>query len=110
MRDKLSFEVQKFSIMDDISDEQFAFVEVYVCHDGNNAHNLPIKLDTIKAAQETLTNKPLVAGFNGFDFEGHEVDEVLIGYFPESSHMHYVEKNGKTYLVAEAIMPKLYAK
>lgn len=24
--------------------------------------------------------------------------------------MHYVEKNGKTYLVAEAIMPKLYAK
>lgn len=107
---KVSLSIDGLEVSDEVLDNHLAIIEVYVCHDGNNAHNLPIKLDTIKAAQETLKNKPLVAGFNGFDFEGHEVDEVLIGYFPESSHMHYVEKNGKTYLVAEAIMPKLYAK
>ena len=65
---------------------------------------IAIKLETIKDAQETLKNKPLVAGFNGYDFEGHEIDEVLIGYFPESSNMRYVKKNGKTYLV----IPKEY--
>ena len=107
---KVSLSVDALEVSDEVLDNHLAIIEVYVCHDGNNAHNLPIKLETIKDAQESLKNKPLVAGFDGFDFEGHEVDEVLIGYFPESSHMQYVEKNGKNYLVAEAIMPKLYAK
>ena len=72
MENKLSFEVQKFSIMDNISDEQFAFVEVYVCHDGNNAHNMPISFETLEKAKDTLKNKFLVAGYNGRDFKGHE--------------------------------------
>ena len=107
---KVALSVDGLELSNEVLDNHLAIVEVYVCHDGNNAHNLPIKLETIKDAQETLKNKPLVAGFNGYDFEGHEIDEVLIGYFPESSNMRYVKKNGKTYLVAEAILPKLYAK
>lgn len=110
MRDKLSFEVQKFSIMDDISDEQFAFVEVYVCHDGNNAHNMPISFEVLDRAKDTLKNKFLVAGYNGRDFKGHEKDEMIVGFFPESSKMWFEEVNGKKYLVAEAIMSKIYAK
>lgn len=110
MRDKLSFEVQKFSIMDDISDEQFAFVEVYVCHDGNNAHNMPISFEALDRAKDTLKNKFLVAGYNGRDFKGHEKDEIIVGFFPESSKMWFEEVNGKKYLVAEAIMSKIYAK
>ena len=110
MRDKLSFEVQNFSIMDDISDEQFAFVEVYVCHDGNNAHNMPISFEVLDRAKDTLKNKFLVAGYNGRDFKGHEKDEVIVGFFPESSKMWFEEVNGKKYLVAEAIMSKIYAK
>lgn len=110
MRDKLSFEVQKFSIMDDISDEQFAFVEVYICHDGNNAHNMPISFEVLDRAKDTLKNKFLVAGYNGRDFKGHEKDEMIVGFFPESSKMWFEEVNGKKYLVAEAIMSKIYAK
>lgn len=110
MRDKLSFEVQKFSIMDDISDEQFAFVEVYVCHDGNNAHNMPISFEVLDRAKDTLKNKFLVAGYNGRDFKGHEKNEMIVGFFPESSKMWFEEVNGKKYLVAEAIMSKIYAK
>lgn len=110
MRDKLSFEVQNFSIMDDISDEQFAFVEVYVCHDGNNAHNMPISFEVLDRAKDTLKNKFLVAGYNGRDFKGHEKDEMIVGFFPESSKMWFEEVNGKKYLVAEAIMSKIYAK
>ena len=110
MENKLSFEVQKFSIMDNISDEQFAFVEVYVCHDGNNAHNMPISFEALEKAKDTLKNKFLVAGFDGDDFEGHEPDEQIVGFFPESSEMKFVEKDGRTYLVAQAIMSKIYAK
>ena len=110
MNKELSFEVEGVNVIDDYSDNQLAIVEVYVCHDGNNHHNMPIDLSVIKKAKKTLKNKFLVAGFDGDDFEGHEPDEQIVGFFPESSEMKFVEKDGKTYLVAQAIMSKIYAK
>ena len=110
MNKELSFEVEGFNVIDDCSDNQLAIVEVYVCHDGNNHHNMPIDLSVIKKAKKTLKNKFLVAGFDGDDFEGHEPDEQIVGFFPESSEMKFVEKDGRTYLVAQAIMSKIYAK
>ena len=110
MNKELSFEVDGFNVIDDYSDNQLAIVEVYVCHDGNNHHNMPIDLSVIKKAKKTLKNKFLVAGFDGDDFEGHEPDEQIVGFFPESSEMKFVEKDGRTYLVAQAIMSKIYAK
>ena len=110
MNKELSFEVEGFNVIDDYSDNQLAIVEVYVCHDGNNHHNMPIDLSVIKKAKKTLKNKFLVAGFEGDDFEGHEPDEQIVGFFPESSEMKFVEKDGRTYLVAQAIMSKIYAK
>ena len=110
MNNDLSFEVEGFNVIDDYSDNQLAIVEVYVCHDGNNHHNMPIDLSVIKKAKKTLKNKFLVAGFDGDDFEGHEPDEQIVGFFPESSEMKFVEKDGRTYLVAQAIMSKIYAK
>lgn len=110
MDKKLSFDVEGFNVIDDYSDSQLAIVEVYVCHDGNNLHDMPIDLSVIKKAKRTLKNKFLVAGFDGDDFEGHEPDEQIVGFFPESSEMKFVEKDGRTYLVAQAIMSKVYAK
>lgn len=106
---RISFEVEGFNVLDDYSDAQFAIVEVYVCHDGNNLHNMPIDLSVLKSAKKTLKNKFLVAGYDGNDFEGHEPEEVIVGFFPESSKMSFEEKDGKTYLVAQAIMSKVYA-
>ena len=110
MNKELSFEVEGFNVIDDYSDNQLAIVEVYVCHDGNNHHNMPIDLSVIKKAKKTLKNKFLVAGFDGDDFESHEPDEQIVGFFPESAEMKFVEKDGRTYLVAQAIMSKIYAK
>ena len=110
MNKELSFEIEGFNVIDDYSDNQLAIVEVYVCHDGNNHHNMPIDLSVIKKARRTLKNKFLVAGFDGDDFEGHEPDEQIVGFFPESSEMKFLEKDGRTYLVAQAIMSKVYAK
>lgn len=109
MDKKVSFSIDGFSVIDDYSDSQLAIVEVFVCHDGNNLHDMPIDLSVIKKAKKTLKNKFLVAGFDGEDFEGHEPDEVIVGFFPESSLMRFEEKDGKTYLVAQAIMSKVYA-
>ncbi len=111
---KYSVDIEDFSIIEEENysdtDEQFAVVEIYVCHDGNNRHGIPIKKEALINAKETLKNKFLVAGFDGNDFEGHEPDEKIIGFFPESSKMKLVKKRSKTYLVAQAIMSKIYAK
>ena len=109
MDNKVLLDIENFSVVKEVSDEQFAIVEVYVCHDGNNRHNMPIKLSTLKKATNTLKNKYLVAGFDGDDFEGHEPDELIVGHFPESGKISYKKKDGRTYLVAEAIMSKVYA-
>ena len=105
----LKFEVEDFSVVKQIEDEQFAIVELYVCNAGDNAHNMPIKLSTLKKAANTLKNKYLVAGFDGSDFEGHEPNERIVGHFPESGKISYKKKDGKTFLVAEAVMSKVYA-
>jgi len=110
MDKRLSFGIEGFDVIDDCSDNQLAIVEIYVCHDGNNLHDMPIDLSVIKRAKRTLKNKFLVAGFDGNDFEGHEPDEQIVGFFPESSEMKFVEKDGRVYLVAQAIMSKVYAK
>ena len=109
MNKKVDLKIDKFDVIDDYSDDQLAIVEVYVCHDGNNLHDMPIDLSVIKKAKKTLRNKFLVAGYDGEDFEGHEPDEQIVGFFPESSEMKFVEKDGRTYLVAQAIMSKIYA-
>ena len=104
-------DIENFEILaEDYSDEQLAVVEVYVCHDGNNRHNVPISKQALVKAKDTLKNKFLVAGFNGVDFEGHEPDEMIIGFFPESSEMRFELRGERTYLVAQAIMSKVYAK
>lgn len=104
-------DVENFEIVaEDYSNDQLAIVEVYVCHDGNNRHGVPISREALTKAKDTLKNKFLVAGFDGVDFEGHEPDEMIVGFFPESSKMKFELRGERTYLVAQAIMSKVYAK
>ena len=108
--EKFSIDVASFEIVpEEYSDNQLAVVEIYVCHDGNNRHNVPITREALVRAKDTLKNKFLVAGFDGNDFEGHEPDEQIVGFFPESSKMRFEKRKGRTYLVAQAIMSKVYA-
>ena len=108
--EKFSIDVASFEIVpEEYSDSQLAVVEIYVCHDGNNRHNVPITREALVRAKDTLKNKFLVAGFDGNDFEGHEPDEQIVGFFPESSKMKFEKRKGRTYLVAQAIMSKVYA-
>ena len=44
---KVSLSIDGLEVSDEVLDNHLAIIEVYVCHDGNNAHNLPIKLDTM---------------------------------------------------------------
>jgi hypothetical protein len=106
----IQFEVDEIKLIKEFSDSQLAIAQVKVCHDGMNKHELPIAFDTMKKAEPTLINKWLVAGWSGNDFKGHEGKEQrIIGFFPKENDFKYIEENGKTYFVANAIISKLYA-
>lgn len=108
MNRTLKFAIDKITLIE-LSDSQNALVEVKVCHTGMNAHQLPIPLEALQNASETIINKWLVAGWDGEDFKGHEKDQRIIGFFPKENNFRYIEENGKTYFVANAIISKLYA-
>lgn len=104
----LKFNIDATTILKEMSDDQLAIAEVYVCHDGNNAHDMPISLETMKMAASTILNKFLVADFDGYDFKDHTNSQKILGFFPAENDLRFVEKDGKTYFVANAIISKIY--
>lgn len=104
----LKFNVEDVNILQYVSDEQLAIAEIYVCHDGDNSHGMPIPLESIKEASNTLLNKFLVADYDGYDFLDHTKTQKILGFFPSENNLRFIEKNNKTYFVANAIISKLY--
>lgn len=80
---EMKYALEKFEILDENLDSDFALCKIYICSDGKNLHGVEIALEAIIQAQESLKNKYLVAKINkeGNDFEGHEFDERIIRSF-----------------------------
>lgn len=108
---EMKYTLEKFEIIDENLDSDFALCKIYICSDGKNLHGIEISLQAIIDAQESLKNKYLVAKVNkeGNDFEGHEFDERIIGHFPESSKMEIVQYKERNFLTAQALISKVYA-
>jgi hypothetical protein len=107
----LKFEISNVELIQEVNDSMIAILRVFVCHDGNNAHNMPISLETIKlSAENSLRGKPILYKVQNGDFMGHEYDEIPAGYFIENQEFEYIEQDGKTFLVAQAALWKAYAK
>lgn len=108
---EMKYALEKFEILDENLDSDFALCKIYICSDGKNLHGVEIALEAIIQAQESLKNKYLVAKINkeGNDFEGHEFDERIIGHFPESSQMEIVQYKNRNFLTAQALISKVYA-
>lgn len=104
----LKFNIDSATLLKSVSDDQLAIAEVYVCHDGNNSHNMPITLESLKEASSTILNKFLVADYDGYDFLDHTKTQRILGFFPAENDLRFIEKDGKTYFVANAIISKVY--
>lgn len=110
MNEVLKFSIDSINLLEEMSDEQLAIAEVWICHNQNNLHNFPIKLEAIQNAIPTLYNKFIVAGYENGDFMGHEgKNQLILGFFPQDNDVRFEEKDGKQYLVANAIISKIYA-
>ena len=107
----VSFSIDKYELKE-ISDSQFAKLRMYVCHDLDNKNLSWLDLNTIKEAEVSIFNKPIIMKLNmtGKDFEEHDTMAVPVGFIPEIGHnLHYETIEGRTYLVVDAIIWKYYS-
>ena len=106
---KYNFGIDKFQIVEENSNSQFATIEFDACRSGNNSHRLFISKDAIKYSAPSIKGKPILASmrYDGSDFRGHETDEIPVGFFEEKDPTLF-EKDGETYIRAKGKIWKKY--
>ena len=114
--------MKKFSIEDvqlyreQDEDPDFAYVELWALADGNNSHRNPFSKEVLERDAHTFKGKFIVAKYNKFqnDTEGHELDEIIIGYVPPNEELEFKNKEvdgvEKEFVVAKGVLSKIYAK
>lgn len=114
----------KFSIdiINDMPDEEenldFALAKVEGLSCGYNTHGLILSEEVLKRDAKTCLGKFIVAKMNQEylditnqrDFEGHESNEVIIGYIPQDAKIEFVENdsNNGVFFRVDAVISKLY--
>lgn len=114
--------MKKFSVEDvqlykeQNEDPDFAYVELWALAEGNNSHRNPFSKEVLERDAHTFKGKFIVAKYDKFqnDTEGHELDEIIIGYVPPNEELEFKNKevNGveKEFVVAKGVLSKIYAK
>ena len=114
--------MKKFSIEDvqlyreQDEDPDFAYVELWALAEGNNSHRNPFSKEVLEHDADTFKGKFIVAKYDKFqnDTEGHELDEIIIGYVPPNEELEFKNKEvdgvEKEFVVAKGVLSKIYAK
>lgn len=105
------FSINDVNLFKDDDSADFALAEIYFLSDGNNAQNCPIPTEVLKRDAKTVLGKFVVAKFDKWvgDVTSHDTEEVIIGYVPMESEVRFVEKDGRTFAVCDAIISKIYS-
>ena len=105
------FSINDVNLFKDDDSADFALAEIYFLSDGNNAQNCPIPTEVLKRDAKTVLGKFVVAKFDKWvgDVTSHDTEEIIIGYVPMESEVRFVEKDGRTFAVCDAIISKIYA-
>ena len=114
--------MKKFSVEDvqlyreQDEDPDFAYVELWALAEGNNSHRNPFSKEVLERDAHTFKGKFIVAKYDKFqnDTEGHELDEIIIGYVPPNEELEFKNKEvdgvEKEFVVAKGVLSKIYAK
>ena len=114
--------MKKFSVEDvqlyreQNEDPDFAYVELWALAEGNNSHRNPFSKEVLERDAHTFKGKFIVAKYDKFqnDTEGHELDEIIIGYVPPNEELEFKNKEvdgvEKEFVVAKGVLSKIYAK
>lgn len=105
---KVDFQDGSLRFVSENSKSQFAVIECDICRSGTNSHRMNISRRAIRASVPSVVGKPILASvnFEGTNFEGHEIDEIPVGFFDEEVTTPI--KDGELYLRARGKIWKRY--
>ena len=110
---KIKFAVDKIEFIEDSLNNQFGVFKLYAFASGDNAHGLPVSVNTLKKTAHTIYHKPLVWKYEWFndDAGGHAEDEIPCGFvYKEDNPIKFVKlDDGRIMLVVNALIWKKYS-
>lgn len=111
MENKVKFEISEINNFIEDEDPELALAEIKFLSTSTNSHKINITEDILRRDASTVLGKFLVGKMNDCDedCEGHEVDEVIFGYFPTDQEVQFEEKGKIIIAKANAVVSKLYA-
>lgn len=122
----------RYEFTDEVINNNFHKVKLYIQHDGLNHNGTVFEKENIEKATKTLANIPILAYIkrgehdDAYDLGGHEVElrleekdgelyfrehylEQAVGVIGETNGAHFEEIDGRTYLVAYGYIWKSYS-
>lgn len=106
-----SFSIDDIEMFKQDDDVDFAIAKIHALAVGTNSHKNPVSEEVLRRDAHTMLGKFLVAKYDRWanDVTTHENSEAIVGYFPKDSNIEFEEKDGKLFVVYEALVSKLYA-
>lgn len=98
---------------DDYSEDEYAIARVGFMSNRPNSHKLEISEKVLRENANTVLGKWMVVkmDFMGLDAEGHDPQEHIVGFFPKSQEIEFVEDEDEYIRAyATAVISKIYAK
>ncbi len=111
MKNKISFAVENFNVIQENEDSKFAIVNIDFFASGRNLHDLYVSEETLMRTAESIKNCPIVFHYNEKtdDIGSHSPFEVPAGFVPETSDItSRVLPDGRTMLSTVAYIWKRY--
>lgn len=122
----------KYEMTNEVINNNFHKVKLYIQHDGLNHNGTIFNKENIERATKTLANIPILAYIKrgeydeAYDLGGHETElrleekdgelyfrehylEQAVGVIGETNNAHFEEIDGRTYLVAYGYIWKSYS-
>ena len=112
MNEILSFSIDHYKILEE--DNLITLIQLKPVITGSNRHNTYFSLETIKNAEPTLYNKPVICIWNKTDFVEHartakqKEMQDCVGCIPETNNSELIEEDGKTAQYINAAIWKHY--
>lgn len=106
---KISFSISSSEIVKDYKSSTLSKIKLDIVSVGNNKHGLPISLQAIESAKDTLIGTRITCKINNIkkDFQGHEEDSIVVGVITSAEDIFIEEReDGSTWLCAYGIIWK----
>ena len=105
-----NFSINNIELVRTDESDEFFYAKLTPLSTMPNSHKNPISAEVLKHYGGTILGKWVVCDASLGENATHTKNQTIVGIVPKDSKVEYVEENGITSMVVDAVLSKLYAK